>query len=95
MYVLRPYLFAVYLDELSDQLGSDKLGCSVGNMVVNHLMFADDICMFSSSISGLQCLLNVCGDYVAEHEIAFNCNKQLVFFFAKKSINNLLHQIFF
>jgi len=67
--VLSPYLFAVYLDELSIQLGSARVGCTVGNMVVNHLMFADDICVFSPSISGLQCLLNICGDYGAEHKI--------------------------
>jgi len=66
---LSPYVFAVYLDELSIQLGSAKVGCTVGNMVVIHLMFADDICVFSPSISGLQCLLNICGDYAAEHEI--------------------------
>ena len=47
--VLSPYLFAVYLDELSNQLGSAKVGCTVGNMIVNHLMFADDICVFSLS----------------------------------------------
>jgi len=93
--VLSPYLFAVYLDELSIQLGSARMGCTVGNMVVNHLMFADDICVFSPSSSGLQCLLNICGDYAAEHEITFNCNKKLVFFFAQKSINNLPHQMFF
>jgi len=40
-----------------------------GKMVVNHLMFADDICVFSPSVSGLQCLLNIFGDYAAEHEI--------------------------
>jgi len=39
--VLSPYLFAVYLDELSEQLDSAKGGCTVGDMVVNHLMFAD------------------------------------------------------
>jgi len=39
--VLSSYLFAVYLDELSIQLGSARVGCTVGNMVVNHLMFAD------------------------------------------------------
>jgi len=61
-----------FLDELSIQLG-----CTVGNMVVNHLMFADDICVFSPSINGLQCLLNICGDYAAEHEITFNCNKTI------------------
>ena len=48
--VLSPYLFAVYLDELSIQLGSARVRCTVGNMVVNHLKFADDICVFSPSI---------------------------------------------
>jgi len=63
--VLSPYLLAVYLDELSDQLGSARVGCTVGNMVVNNLMFVDDICVFSPSISVLQCLLNICGDDAA------------------------------
>jgi len=40
--VLSPYLYAVYLDEVSDQLGSARVGCTVGNMVVNHLIFADN-----------------------------------------------------
>jgi len=94
--VLSPYLFAVYLDELSIQLGSARVGCTVGNMVVNHLMFADDICVFSPSISGLQCLLNIFGDYAAEHEINLKFEtKQLVFFFTQKGLNNLLHQMFF
>ena len=82
--VLSPYLFAVYLDELSNQLGSARVGCTVGNMVVNHLIFADDVCVFSPSISGLQCLLNICVDYVAEHEITFNCNKTIGVLFCPK-----------
>ena len=82
--VLSAYLFAVYLDELSIQLGSGRVGCTVGNMVVNHLMFADDICVLSPSISGLQFLLNICGDYAAEHEITFNCNKTIGVLFCPK-----------
>jgi len=82
--VLSPYLFAVYLDELSIQLGSARVRCTVGNMVVNHLMFADDICVFSPSISGLQCLLNNCGDYAAEHVITFNCNNTIGVLFCPK-----------
>ena len=56
----------------------------MGNMVVNHLLFADDICVFSPSISGLQCLLNICGDYPVEHEITFNCNKTIGVLFCPK-----------
>ena len=43
----------------------------MGNVVVNHLIFPDDMCVFSPSISGLQRLLDVCGDYTDEHEIDF------------------------
>ena len=78
------HLFAVYLDEFSIQLGSARVGCTVGNMVVNHRKFADEICVFSPSISGLQCLLNICGDYAAEHEISFNCNKTIGVIFCPK-----------
>ena len=86
--VLSPYLFAVYLDELSIQLGSisqggmhcGKYGCEPSNV----WLFADDICVFSPSISGLQCLLNICGDYAAEHEIIFNCNKTIGVLFCPK-----------
>ena len=56
--VLSPYLCAVYLDELSIQLGSARVGCTVGNIVVNHLKFADDICVFSPTINGLYCATN-------------------------------------
>ena len=56
----------------------------MGNMVVNHLMFADNVCVFSPSISGLQCLLKICGDYAAEHEITFNCNKTVGILFCPK-----------
>jgi len=85
---------AVYRDELSDHLGSAKVGCTVGNMVVNHLMFADDICAFSPSISGLQRLLDICGDYAAEHEIALHCNKTIGILFGHRIMDNLLHEFF-
>ena len=75
--VLSPYLFAVYLDELSIQLGSARVGCTVENIVVNHLKFADDICVFSPNISGLQCLLNIC-------EITLNCDKTIGVLFCPK-----------
>jgi len=53
-------------------------------MVVNHLMFADDVCVFRPSINGLQCLLNICGDDAAEHEITVNCNKTTGVLFCPK-----------
>jgi len=60
------------------------MGCTVGNMVVNHLTFAD-ICVFRPSISRLQHHLNICGDYdAAEHEITSNCRKTIGVLFCPK-----------
>jgi len=37
-----PYLFAVYLDDLSNELNNIKAGCYIGKVLLNLLMFADD-----------------------------------------------------
>jgi len=87
--VLSSCLLAVHLDELSNQLGSARVGCTVWNMGVNHLMFADDVCVFSPSISGLQYLLNICGDYAAEHKIGFNCIKTIGVLYAQNKFQQL------
>jgi len=48
--VLSPYLFAVYLDDLSSELNNIKAGCVVGDVLLNHLMSADDTCVFCPSV---------------------------------------------
>jgi len=76
-------------------MSSSRVGCTVGNIVANHLMFADDMCVFGHCISGLQHLLNTCGDYAAEHEIAFTCNETIGVLFCPKTMSKLLHRMFF
>ena len=59
--VLSPYLFAVYLDDLSlIELNNIKAGCYIGEVLSNHLMFADDICVLCPSVRWLQIILDVC-----------------------------------
>ena len=38
-------LFSVYVDDLSDKLVESKVGCSIDNLCMNHVMYADDICL--------------------------------------------------
>jgi len=52
-------LFAVYLDDLSNELNNIKAGCCIGEVLLNHLMFADDICVFCPSVRWLQRILDV------------------------------------
>ena len=71
---LSPYLCAVYLDDLSYELSEIKTGCYIGEVLLNHLMFADDICAFCPSVRWLQKMLDVCQAYAESHGIIFNCS---------------------
>ena len=51
--ILSPYLFNVYVDDLS------RTGCLSGNITINHLMYADDLVLLSPSATGLRELLCV------------------------------------
>lgn len=73
--VLSLCLLAVYLDELSVQLDTARAVCIVRNAFANHLLFADDICVYVPTFSGFQRLLNISGDYAANIKVVFNCNK--------------------
>ena len=83
--VLSPYLFAVYLDDLSNELNNIKPGCYVGEVLLNQLMFADDICVFCPNVCWLQRILDVCQAYAESHVIIFNCNKTVCMTFKAKS----------
>ena len=83
--VLSPYLFALYLDNLSNELNNIKAGCSIGELLLNHLMFADDICVFCPSVRWLQRILDVCQAYAESHGIIYNCNKTVCMTFKAKS----------
>jgi len=72
--VLRPYFFAVYLDDFSLE-PSNIAGYFIGKILLNHLTFVADICVFCPSVRGLQSILNVCQANAGLHEIIFNCSK--------------------
>ena len=58
--VLSQYLFYVYMDDLSNKLNDIKVGCMIGAILINHLMYADDLVRVSHSAMGLSLLLSVC-----------------------------------
>ena len=72
--ILSPFLFVVY-NELSLCLRSLKIGCRLSNMIVNHLLFADDAVFFAPSAKGLQQLLDICSKFALSHNVVFNVVK--------------------
>ena len=87
--VLSPYLFAVYIADLSVSLNKVPSGCFVGNKCLNHIAFVDDICCFAPSLCGLQDLLNVCNNFAIEHDMIFNDSKSSGMIFQPKQFQFL------
>ena len=58
--ILPPYLFIVYVDELSEELKICNVGCNLNGHLINHIMYADDLVLISPSSAGLSKLLREC-----------------------------------
>ena len=50
----------------------------IGNSLVNHFMYADDLAILSPSNAGFQQLLNICSEYGIKHDVHFNAKKSVV-----------------
>ena len=63
------------MDCLSESLCNTQTGCNVGGVMINHLMYADDMVIISPSAKGLQRLVDICAVYGQIHDILFNQDK--------------------
>ena len=58
--ILSPSLFAVYMDDLSSLLNTSRIGCHIDDVCINHVFYADDLCLMAPCAIALQELINVC-----------------------------------
>ena len=52
--ILSPVLFNIYMDKLSMTLNTTAIGGQIGGQLLNHLCYADDMCLISISSAGIQ-----------------------------------------
>jgi hypothetical protein len=76
--ILSPYLFAVYIDSLIEDLRHSTFGVFIGNIFIGCVMYADDIVLMSCTCTGLQKLVNICVFYGSVWDIKFNPRKSQV-----------------
>ena len=82
--ILSPALFNVYMDDLSSHLISSNVGCRLSGYLVNHISYADDMCLMSPTPSGMQKLLNICGQYAVTHDLKYNAEKSVCMVFSPR-----------
>ena len=76
--ILSPFLFNMYMNDLSVILNACGTGSRVGDSLINHLMYADDLVIFSPYSAGLQQLLRICTQYGADFDIKYNAKKSKI-----------------
>ena len=77
---------------MSDILNKSTIGGSLGGKRINHLLYADDLCIVSLSYAGLQHLLSICDQYCVSHSLTFNVRKSVCMFF-KSKMNKLCDNV--
>ena len=75
--ILSPLLFNVYMNELSCILNKSGVGCHINNNIVNHIMYADDMCLIAPCATAVQKLLDICYKYASTHDIVYNTKKSV------------------
>ena len=83
--VLSPDFYCIYVDGLLQQLKQLKKGCHFMGHFAAALFYADDMCILSPSIKGLESLLSVCEKYCAQWDINLNAKKSRNLYFGKKA----------
>jgi len=73
--ILSPSFFAVYVDKVLNKLKKSGLGCFIGGVCLNSLMYADDIILISISVCDLQKMVDLCIKELSSIEMIVNCNK--------------------
>ena len=72
-------LFNLFYYDLVESIQSSHLGVTIGNNHFNCICYADDLLLCSTTVTGLQSLMNVANSYVKDCGLRFNANKTSCF----------------
>lgn len=82
--VLSPFLFAVYIDSLLDDLCNCGVGCYWGELFAGCVCYADDIVLLAPCQSALRVMLSICSNFARDHKLVFNTAKTQMICFRKQ-----------
>ena len=73
--VLSPYIFNTFIDNLLQDLAGTDSGIRIGRFHGSSFVYADDITLYSATITGLQKLIDICSNYALTWRFNFNVSK--------------------
>ena len=82
--ILSPTLFSIYMDDLSFILSESGIGCHIDDLCINHVFYADDLCLMAPCVIALQELIGLCYEYSVDIDLNFNATKSYCVAFTPK-----------
>ena len=86
--VLSPVLFAVFINDLVDNVNKANIGCYISNVCISIVLYADDILLIAPSVTGLQRLLTICEEQLILLDMRINVNKSVCIRFGHRFNEN-------
>ena len=84
--ILSPSMFNVYMNNLSQSLNHSGIWESIGDNLINHLLYSDDLCLIALSSAGMPTLLGTCHVYATSHQLSYNATKTFSLCFKQNQI---------
>lgn len=82
---LSPTLFAIYINDLVDDLSQLNCGIDIGGTQISLFLYADDIVLLSESAEDMQSMLNVLHVWVGKWRLAINEAKTKIIHFRNRT----------
>ena len=77
------------MDDLSVLLSQSGIGCHIDDLCINHVFYADDLCLMASCAIALQELINLCYDY----SIGIDMNFKIIYCSNNSDDTEMLRQM--
>ena len=78
---LSPTLFSIYINDLIDSIKQSNIGVNIDNLLLNILVFADDVALIAKSEDDLQQLLNIVTNWCRKWRLSINNDKSAIIHF--------------
>jgi hypothetical protein len=80
-----PFLFNLLYEDLIHQLSDIAGGIKINGLSYNVFCYADDLLLTSTTVTGLQKLIDHANTYITNHGLSFNATKSSCIIFGKNS----------
>ena len=72
------------MNSLTSKLIDCKAACYIDMQCINHVLYANDICLIAPTATAMQCMLDICYNYGLDNDVLFNLLKSVCMLFKPK-----------